>query len=186
MLKRLGQLGPIPICSAWAAMAEKRNSTAAQKVPSPIANMMKTAMLHITPKKPRESWTSARGPIFASRSQFVAPHKWGAFGVTVIGLHVTSIADVATTDRGVRMDHTQGILGEALYAGLSQATLWGLLVQKGVVSREEAHEALDAALIFVEQSLLRNEPSAVAIGHVRARLESLLRNIGRPERTTAD
>ena len=70
-------------------------------------------------------------------------------------------------------------LGEALYAAMAVDRLWFLLVHKGLITSEEAKEALDQALYVLERSDAKTSKvfGLKATQHVRTRLESMVEHL---------
>jgi hypothetical protein len=67
--------------------------------------------------------------------------------------------------------------GEAVYASMSPAALWVLLVRKGVIS-QDAKDTIDHTLLVLERAReTRPDGGPRALDHARERLEALLRQV---------
>jgi hypothetical protein len=68
--------------------------------------------------------------------------------------------------------------GEALYATCSQEMLWALLIKSGIISKEQAREALDHALYVLEKAReTRPGGGPGAIDHARSRLSGMIQKL---------
>ncbi|MCK8785087.1 hypothetical protein M0638_11900 [Roseomonas sp. NAR14] len=67
--------------------------------------------------------------------------------------------------------------GEVIYAGFSQYALWTLMIRKGLITREEAVDALGTTIEMMEghREAAPSPDHAAALDQAQMRTESLIR-----------